>query len=865
MIKKTIPILLVVLLFGQCPSWAAAVDIDALIERHMTGLVDMERVFQYDYLRYQEETEEQKVTEILEHHNAVHAVMALGLMDTLDDGTFGEKEAVPLKTFAKIIMQLSTGSVKELEEGYELYPDTRYTTYNEAAYYLVGLTGHSVYENMRSGDNPRSQIARQSGMLKGVDFVGDKNINRGDLAQMIFNALVTDMVVQTVYGDVEKFEKIPGQNLLGEVFDASVVYGMVTAQNGLNLYTEKPLEEDTISIDRVAYKLNGYSLGDVLGYQVQAVVYRDTKGQGSILGLTIDENDETIALPLDEYVYVNNQYLYYTQNGKEKKKNLSAFDSLVVNDMAVSVSQFATLLGAAQGEIRLSKPQRHGDYTMAVVRNWSSFVVDRVSVMDEKIYLDYGAVYNGNSYIDANYTKDVHIQRNGNSIRLEEVSAGSVIDVIESKNGEALTISVSEAKISGKISELTNNTVVINDKQYYVSTYYRKAQEHEPTLPKLDAGRNGTFLLNSSGQIVGYTPSDDSYTLGLLKEFGTTGGKLTFAVFARIYTEDNEWKELEFSDSITLDGVSGIKAQDAYSILDRERERICYAPVRFSLNSQGKLIFLDTAIVNDEEENNPDCIKKAASYSGEINWTSSAKSQWSGLTDSKYFYTQSTKFITIPRDLSKEDEYSIGNTSYLSDGMDVTMDLYNADDFFGVGIIVRVGSATSVATIENNYSWLVFTGLSKVLGDDGEAVTVINGYDGSSGKFVQNSFTLNNSELVAQAYTFTEGDLIHFSADGKTMLEMRLWCEVENLGTDISDDTSTQAMEGLGTVLDVDPSRNIVKVVVNGRETTWRIHCLGLFELEKNEGQVITPGDICPGDRVFGLGGFNFMRTLIIR
>ena len=802
--KKIIPIFLVVLLFGQSTTFAAEVDLDALIRHHMTDLVDMERVFKYDYMQYQSDIQDEVITETLKQHNAVHAVMALGLMETLENGTFGENEAVPFKTFANIVMRLTTGLMDELEEAYAAYPDTRYTTFHEAAYYLVGAVGYDLYADKRGGEHPRSQVAASIGLLKELDFAGEKNITRGELARMIFNALQIDMVVQTTFGNEEEYEKIKGHTLLSEKFNAALVYGMVTAQNGLNLYTEATMKEDTISIDRASYRLNGYQPGDLLGYRVQAVVCEADDGKYDVLGITVDEKDETIDLLLGGSVYTSGNYLYYEADGKEKRVNLAALERIMLNDVMTSADELIAALPNAEGEIRISQTERGGSYTMAVVRSWSSFAVKMVSVLEDKIHLDHKATFNGKTYIDG--------------------------------------------------------------KAYEISSAYLSAQKQDTALPSLTVGKTGTFLLNRGGKIVSYKAEGDRYILGLLKEYARLGSGLDASVGVRIFSEDNEWKELKLAEKLTLDGISDVSDTDAYTILEKNKDKVCFAPVRYELNGDGKVRFLDTAIVNDVERNDASSIIKASTYSGKINWTSDGEPKWSGLTDSKYFYTPSTKFIIMPRDKDKEQDYSIGNKSFLYSEMTVTMDLYNADAFNEVGLIVRSGSASSILPFRGNYSWMIITGLSEGVDNDGNPATILNGFESSGAKYVLSSFLLDDSELTETAKSFKKGDLVHFSADGKTMLQMELWCPADEVMTkDIGNVDTTEAQEGLGTVLDVDPNRNVVKVSVNGDESTWYIHCLGLYDRARNKGSVITAGDISPGDRVFGLGGNNYMRVLIIR
>ena len=470
----------------------------------MTGLVDMERVFQYDYMRReQQDTVEVDTVEILQHHNAVHLVLALGLMDTLPGGVFSEQEAVLYKDFAKIVYQLNTGRTENTEEKYDLYPDNQYTTFNDAVYYLVGAMGYDVYESAQKGDNPRMQIALKIGLLEGLTFVGEKNITRGELAKMLYNALGTDMVVQTQFGAMEEYEVAKGKTLLTERFDAALVYGTVTAQNGLNLYAEESLEDDTISIDRVVYGLNGNAPGDILGYRVQAVVRLDEE-ENTLLGITVDERDETIALPLDDSVYTDGRYFYYVSEGQEEKQELADLERVMVNDELVPVDELAGLLGTTEGEIRFSKTARRGNYTLAVVRSWSSYIVKSVSTLEDKIYLDNDATFKGNSFIDVGRRKQVFVEREGQAIQYGDITAGSAIDVIENRAGDAITLLVSNKTVSGSITSREGNTVYVDGRAYPLSASYVAAREKDPTLPTLNPGQTGSFLLNASGRIVSY-------------------------------------------------------------------------------------------------------------------------------------------------------------------------------------------------------------------------------------------------------------------------------------------------------------------------------------------------------------------------
>lgn len=67
----------------------------------------------------------------------------------------------------------------------------------------------------------------------------------------------------------EEYRVADGRTLMAEVFDGVIVKGVVTAQNGMDIYTgESKIDDDRIEIDRMSYRLGNADPDDVFGHYV---------------------------------------------------------------------------------------------------------------------------------------------------------------------------------------------------------------------------------------------------------------------------------------------------------------------------------------------------------------------------------------------------------------------------------------------------------------------------------------------------------------------------------------------------------------------------------------------------------------------
>ncbi len=872
-LAKIIPVLLVVTLLSQCVFVNAEIDIPSMLEDELSDMVGMDKVFKYDYIELNKSDENiavEDTKEAFKFHNAVNVVTALDIMGYKDDGTFSEDEAVPYKEFASVILGLAMGDMPEIESQYANYPDNRYTTQDEAAHYIVGILGYDIYTEKNGGTVSRAQIAIKNGLFDDIDYNGEKNITRGEFAQLIYNALNSPMVEQTTFGETERYSKDEDNTLIMSKFDSEIVSGIVTSQFGISLYPNDYPEENTISIDRTPYMLGDYVVDEMLGHRALAVIKHERNDKRTILMVTKDQYDDTLAVPLDDTAYAAEGVFYYEVDGKERKINYSNIDRIIENSNQVTPAEFLDIVNSSDGEVRFASVNS-SKYDLAIVMSPSTYVVSNVSPMNELINFEYNAKYGEDNFIKVGSDDESSLWKNGSKIRLSDIKPGNVVEIIANSDSSSFYVNVIENSVSGAVETVEDDKLYIDGKKYYISKAYDEARKTDASLPVLKLGTEGTFYVNNMGGIVGYAKVGlGDYKYGILKELGSMGSGLSAQKLIRIFNDDAQWVNYPLATTLTLDGETGLSDESALSVLQSSKDIICYKPVRFKANSRNEITFLDTVTFNHKESGDDDTIMYKDRWKDYMHWTCDTKGMPTFLQRSKYYIRNDALYFKIPKDVTKEEEYVATYENPYKFQQYCTLDLYNVDDYLMATIVVDAGSQMDMKDFTSNFSRMVVMRISEVLDDDGETALAITGFDGTGSLYAKAQFMVTKEEMVDFAKTLSAGDIVHFHSVGGEIEHMELIAAAEDWDKDHWKPANTStggADEAIGTITEVKEiaGYGYVKATLNGGEEVWGVNSAAYYSKSFNSGEQMDIGDIQPGDRVFAYADRAWMRVLVLK
>lgn len=842
---------------------------EEVVEKYLGDIVDSERIFKYDYSVKDDETG----TEVLKNADAIMVVKTLDIMDNTEAGIFDEDSAIKLKDFAKLTLRLSYGDNKIYDKEYDRYKETEYITQIEAVKYILTILGYDAYLPENPEDVYYINQARKIGLLKGTEFVPQANLSRGNAALLAYNALTTELVEQSVYSDdYNKYEKKSNKTLLSEVFGAAIVKGCVTAQNKINLYSELDYEENKIEIDRAPYYYKENIYDDFLGKYVIALVKTEANERSNIIDIAISQDDETVSARFDDVELTQEQKLVCNGENSKVSISLNGLKCVNLNGRPVSPDEINYELLKGDGEIRFSKPANETSYSYAVIYKYVTTSLKAVSDFSKKIFFSgvRGGI-NGKDYIDFDDDTELLVFIDGKRMETSDLKEGMIASVMESENKSFVLINASSKTVKGNITRLTDKKIYIDDTPYAVSEYFG-ARGYEAKI-----GYSGTFCLDYCDRIVEFrSRSNDVIVYGFLMDVAKENKSIDEDIKIRVFTTNNKFEIFNLKDSLTFDGKNGVKSQTVYDEISLKKDELCHNPIRYRLDSNNRVVFLDTLDETQDDAGDKDSITYSYTFSGALNWTASASH--TSLPGSSYNWNSSTPNFVIPTDLTAEEDYAYRSAPSYIMNENVTIMLYSADEYDSAKLLVEHKNFNRPGIYQEGYRYAMVYGVTEMLDENGERTLGLELLDGTQPP----NFPLTTYQVLEEGIEHVKqlrpGDIIQLNVKtGKVLRDYKLIAKAEDF-FDTPKDKCVEPYDGraevVGTITMVDTERGLVRiksVIDDGSGTertfymTYNIQSLGLYYRATQKSYNISIYDIEPGDRVFCFGGVSLSRILVIR
>lgn len=764
-IRRIAAVLLAAVLGAQPTVWAA--EPEEVLQSIQSDLDYIEDVYRFDLGTFNKPDTEAEQTQM---NRSAFTVVTLGIMETNEDGSFLADETVPFNEFAKIIMRLSVGKNTALEDNYDAY-QPRPTLVHEAATYLVGVLGYSNRERKYSGAHPSMRVAAELGLFGKQVPAAEAQITTGELADMIAKALHVDLMQQTAYGNREAFETVRGETLLTERFESVELDGLLTGVKGVDIYGSNPPETNRAAIDRVEYRTNGENYNALLGRRVFGYARLSEYNDYVICGLTEDDTNPSLTVAMADIEEISDRLVYQSAEGKSVRQSLSQVRHVVYNYSPSTREALNSDLLDYDGTLTLSQSSSGTGYDVAVICAESSFRVQHVSAFNERIYLKDGMNFNGQDYIDIKETGDngLSLTLDGKAVQATDLTANDVISVMQNKTGTYTVLAASRKIVAGTVTAIDTDKVWIDGVAYPFTRQYRAALEsNSSVVEKLKPGMVGKFNLSVSRHVAGFD-GQNGISYGIMTQMKKSSG-LGNVVSIKVFSQSGEWITPDFDNKLELDGVSGVTATAAYQTLCGMPE-VFYKPIRYRLNENGKVNYLDTVHENTEEQFDTDAMRETYTWNGKLDWT-----QGYNLTGVNYSILSGTIIFSLPENLEDEEDYEIIRNTSLEVNSSAEIGLYCADEFCKVPLATYVsrGSGTTyfigkyVMAVERVATYLDEKGEERIKLTGKESVPVSPGV----GSWAKQELTVSKKMLKRDPnLVFQPGDVFFYLLDGKGDLD----------------------------------------------------------------------------------------------
>ncbi len=715
---------------------------------------------------------------------AVEVLSALGIVEGKAEGSYEPDSSLTRAEMATIIlraMNMSAGAAgsdiftdvpashwayANVAAAYQLgiingtsattFAPDAVVTYEQAVKMVVAALGYTV-EAEAMGGYPSGYLAKAAHLdiLKGVKTGGE--MSRGDMAILLYNALDTEPLVKTSYGeDAWEFEADETKTLLSYYLKVTKVTGEVTATPmAQTAAPARRLLSDEVAVGSDIMKVGETDAQNMLG--IRSEVYTRTEDNSDypvILAIVPRSNVKVLNLKGQDIENVENGRITYVDaEGKDEEVSVSGA-KMVYNGREKTMTD--ELLMPEIGTLRLIS-NSGSDYDLVIVEKYTNHVVQTVSVEDCLV------TFKDNSQLTIDFDdKSVAVVMTdaaGAPVELESLAEWDVLSVAESDDKAVRRIYRSTERVEGAVSEVSGEEVTIGENVYPMNKTL--------LVGEIKLGQAAAYYLDFTGAVAAVDKNyDTSRIYGWLKNAQTTagiGGKPQL----KIFTQDGEWKVFDVADRVKLNGKSigsedllknGTAAENMWqegtapTLVDASGVAVPQL-LAYKVNEAGVLTEIETA-ANRSNPNIDDADKIGGDFSMDF-YTHGSKSgvgQKTGTFDNsktgdvtttgkfvadytekvgnvffgKVFTSADTKYFNIPADLNDEKNYFMGNVA--KETLDTfrllkCVTFYDINEDFFCGAMVLRNDLSQDTTIKYpNYEVPValVTGISTVLTEDGD-------------------------------------------------------------------------------------------------------------------------------------------------
>lgn len=701
---------------------------------------------------------------------------ALGFMEGYPDGTFHPDESMTRAEFAALAVRLrgmdgggaevqtpfpdvsaghwassviasavGSGILKGYPDGY-FYPEENITV-GEAICVMIGMLGYTYFAESQGG-YPQGYLAQASSLgIWRASANADSIMTRGMIAEMIYRASEVDILRQVSYGQNAELEKKRGVTYLTEYHDIYKERGIVTADQYTKINGDTTLQADEVEIDGVVYEAGSSGAQAYLGQGVEFYYQKDDTADRNTLMFVTPRSNRIIEVKSTDLAQdTTNSRLSYYEGGRRQHETIENNADVIYNlgYEGKAINLEAQMLLDLHGTITGIDNDNDGGIDVLILTDWDTVVVEGVSTSERRISLKFGE-----APIDLDDTGIRYsIRKGGQEITLADIMAKDVLSVAASRNfsdtganRRSIQMVVCTDIISGSVTAVSEETVTIGTADGQGTEYRVSDRFISENGTEITNDFKGAFYLDTLGEIAYYEQGGSSgKRFGYILEAASEGG-ISTDYSAKMLTQSGEVSIVPFASRLNVDGT-GRTAAEAYEILAANTELAgkVRAMVRYSLNSDGKINFLDTKAPNSDHDID-ELTESKITFSSGMRYQSQAHMLVSYQDPQRYIIGDDCVVFVIPEVVSTDDEYKIYGSNYFINeqyygaaNSGSSFSMWNVKDGIPGAISMTVAAATaglgSIDTSSGNVG--VVSKISKTVADDGDTGYAITMYIGGA-------------------------------------------------------------------------------------------------------------------------------------
>lgn len=622
--------------------------------------------------------------------------------------------------------------------------------YDEAMTMLVRLLGYELHAQ-RGGGYPSGyiSIANRLGLADGISASAGERFKEYDAINLLYNAINCPTVeIISISDEGIVYGNTSDKTFLYEYRHIYKVEGTVDATETAALRSNLSVAEDQIIIDGYLYHTEK-DFSNLIGMNAEAYVKDNKEGLDTVLYVLPRLNEE-ITIHADDLLNVNvtgnkiESIEYIDKNDNDKKVTLASSLAVMRNGQPLK-GYTKTDFEIADGTIRLIDNGGDKRYEVAIITDFKTMIINRISMMGETIDNLYTFDTN-NQTLNVKEEQDSVIRildADGNQLELDALVSGGVLKIAQSvvDGRNVVTAYYSDTKISGTVESIhtkDDTYVVIGGVEYTLAEVFEQAIANaDPKAKALKPGSVYTFYLDSEGEIVYATEKSEGMQYGIVMATGSDG---TFNknCYIKLFTTEGEWKELTFADKIVFNDIYGA-THKGYRPDDNMLNQIGAGQnnqtmvIAYTTNDKGIINRLDLPITYIDGTEDKFNVKEqpvdTTSTTGERKQIAYRGNNRSFDSD-VYIEDTAVMWMVDANNKSLEESYALITTSDLAGDSNYAVSAYSVDEFGFADLLVVNDKGGGYSMFINNGGLFVVKSIGEAMGPNGEVVGTITSATG---------------------------------------------------------------------------------------------------------------------------------------
>ncbi len=445
--------------------------------------------------------------------------------------------------------------------------------YEQAVKMLVETLGYAPFVEANGGYYAGHLLAASRyGILDGVKGAAPgQEATRGQVAQLVYNAIDTPIMERSAFGTEEKFEIFDGGKDGEDEFitlltrDLGVVKGTgIVSANAVTGSIDTSEEEeidfiiDDTTKEYACYDLedlddgtvyaNGTNAGAYLGLEVNFYAEEIKNGEYNLISVAPTSRNKTMAISLSDVIDFDGEELkYYEDDNVEDVSLASDADFITLSYNGVTVDNYTDAEELADDFAALINPLYSGQVTLVdngSARGYSIIALEvAVSAVVDEVrgetvtFKENVRTTDGKGFIKLDFDPDetstlIKLTKNGAPFDYAQLTEWDVLSILANSDKDYYIAEVIDGgKITGAVEERSASDISDGGWEYKINGQYYDVAANAYGTGSLKPSSEGTFYIDAYGKIVAF---DKTSTTA-----GVTSDKYAYIMNASVTTD--EW------------------------------------------------------------------------------------------------------------------------------------------------------------------------------------------------------------------------------------------------------------------------------------------------------------------------------------